>query len=126
PPLQGAIAWWAPPWQKTVLEGGRWRGPYSDVRQSIYILRFSNFIGRMLDEIANISASFPNVTRRAVGIKHAMAGYHGIRMQSLNLIERAQPLVSGLFIALGEIGMRVVIDGVARYDQGNRRNVQRR
>ena len=61
------------------------------------------------------------MTRRAVGIKHTMAGCHGIRMQSLNLIERARPLASGLFIALGEIGMRVVIDGVARYDQANRR-----
>src|SRR5262249_28016041 len=56
-----------------------------------------------LVEIANTSASFPNVTRRAVGIKHAMAGYHAIRMQSLNLIERAQPLASGLFIALAEV-----------------------
>jgi hypothetical protein len=45
-------------------------------------------------------------------------------MQSLDFMERAKPLVPSIFIALGEVGMRVVVDGIARYDQPNRRNVQ--
>jgi hypothetical protein len=47
------------------------------------------------------------VTRRAIRIKHTVAGYHRSRMQSLDPIQRAQPLAPGLFIALREIGVIV-------------------
>jgi len=78
-----------------------------------------------LVEVAEVGAGFLDVTRRAVGIKHTMTGYHGFRMQGLDCIKRSQPLAPGLFIALGQIGMCVVIDGVSGYDQSNGRNVKR-
>ena len=80
---------------------------------------------RDLVEVADITARFLDVTGRAIGIEHAMTGYHRFRMQSLDFIQRAKPLVPGFFIALGEVGMRVVVDSIARHDQPNRRNVQR-
>src|SRR4029077_10536220 len=70
-------------------------------------------------EVADINARFLDVTGRATGIKHAMTGYHRFRMQSLDFIERAKPLVPGFFIALGEVGMRGVVDSIARHDQPN-------
>ena len=79
---------------------------------------------RDLVEVADITARFLDVMGRAIGIKHAMTGYHRFRMQSFDFIERAKPLVPGLFIALGEIRMHVVVDSIAGYDQANRRNVQ--
>ena len=39
------------------------------------------------------------------------------------LVQRAEPLAPGLFIALREVGMRVVIDAIPRYHQANGRNV---
>ena len=74
---------------------------------------------RYLVEAADVTARFLDVTGRAIGIKHAMTGYHRFRMQSLYFVERAKPLVPGLFIALGEVGMRVVVDCIARHDQPN-------
>lgn len=53
-----------------------------------------------------------------------MTCYQDFGMQSLDFIQRAQPLVPGLFIALGEIRMRVVIDSIAGCDDANRRNAQ--
>gem|GEM_PF-5250537 len=46
-----------------------------------------------------------------------MTGYNSFWMQSLNFIERSQPLAASLFIALGQIRMCVVIHGVSGYDQ---------
>src|SRR4029453_12300597 len=36
---------------------------------------------------------FLDVTGKTIGIKHAMTGYHRFRMQPLDFIERAKPLV---------------------------------
>src|SRR6266403_4442311 len=78
-----------------------------------------------LVEVAEVGAGFLDVTRRTVGIKHTMTGYHGFRMQSLDCIKRSQSLAPGLFIALSQIGRCVVIDGVSGYDQSNGRNMER-
>ena len=59
-----------------------------------------------------VSPGFVDVTRRAVGVKDTMTSYDCFRMKSLDLIQRAQPLDPGLFIALCEIEVRVVIDGI--------------
>jgi hypothetical protein len=42
-----------------------------------------------------------------IEVKHTMTGYHCSRMQGLDLIQRAQPLAPGLFIALREIEVRI-------------------
>jgi len=76
-------------------------------------------------KVIKISPGFVDVSRRTVGVKNTMTSYDSFRMQSLDLIQRAQPFDSGLFIALREIGVRVVIDGISRYHQANRRNMQR-
>jgi hypothetical protein len=55
---------------------------------------------------------FLDVTKRAVGVKDTMTSYDCFRMMSLYLIQRAQPLAPGLFIALGEIEVSFVIDGI--------------
>src|SRR5580704_15450511 len=54
-------------------------------------------------KIMEVSAGFVDVTRRAVGVKNTMTSYDCFRMKGLDLIERAQPLASCLFIALREI-----------------------
>ena len=43
-----------------------------------------------------------------------MSGYHCSRKQGFDLIQRAQPLTSGLFIALSEVRVRVVVDRIPR------------
>ena len=63
-------------------------------------------------KVMEVSPGFVDVTRRAVGIKDTMTSYDYFRMKSLNLIQRAQPLDPGFFIALREIEVRVVIDGI--------------
>jgi hypothetical protein len=60
----------------------------------------------------DVSSGFLDVTRRAVGVKNTMPRYDGIRTKSLDLIQCAQTLDTGLFIALREIEVRVVIDGI--------------
>src|SRR6267378_137093 len=79
-----------------------------------------------LVEVAEVGAGFLDVTRRAVGIKHTMTGYYCSRMQGLDLIERAEPLTSGLFIAFCEIRVGIVVDRIPRYNQATRRHMQRR
>ena len=54
-----------------------------------------------------------------------MSGYHCSRMQGFDLIQRPQPLTPGLFIALSEVRVRVVVDRIPRYNQPNRRHMQR-
>ena len=54
-----------------------------------------------------------------------MSGYHYSRMQGFDLIQRAQPPTSGLFIALSEVRVRVVVDRIPGYNQANRRHMQR-
>src|ERR1700676_3772091 len=65
---------------------------------------------RDLVEVADITARFLDVMGRAIGIRHAMTGYHRFRVQSLDFTERAKPLVPGLFIVRGEVGIPVVVD----------------
>jgi hypothetical protein len=55
---------------------------------------------------------FLDVTGRAIGFKNAVAGYHRLRMQSLDLIPYGEPLAPCLFIAFQKIGVRVVIDSI--------------
>lgn len=38
------------------------------------------------------------------------------RMQGLDFVERSEPVVPALFVALREIEVRVVVDAVSRYD----------
>src|SRR5882672_4203955 len=54
-----------------------------------------------------------------------MSGNHCSRLQGFDLIQRAQPLTSGLFVALSEVRVRVVVDRIPRYNQANRRQIQR-
>ena len=76
-------------------------------------------------KVMEVTSGFFDVTRRAIGVKHAMTCYHCSRMQGLDLIQRAEPLAPGLFIALREIEVRVVVDSIPRYNQANRRHMQR-
>jgi len=50
-------------------------------------------------EVADVTASLLDVTRRAVGIKHAMSSHDRFRMEGLDSIQRLKPLVPGLFVA---------------------------
>jgi hypothetical protein len=65
------------------------------------------------------------VTRRAIGVKHAMTGYHGSWMQGLDLIQRAEPLPLGVFDRTPREGVSVIIDSIPRYNQANGRHMQR-
>jgi hypothetical protein len=58
----------------------------------------------------DVTSGFLDVTRRAVGVNNTIPRYDCIRMKSLDLIHCAQRLDPGLFIALREIEVRVVID----------------
>ena len=73
----------------------------------------------------DVSSGFLDVRRRAIRVTDTMPRYHCTRVQGLDLIQRAQPLDPGLFIALREIEVRVVIDCIPRYHQANRRHMQR-
>jgi hypothetical protein len=68
---------------------------------------------------------FLDMTRRAIGIKHTVAGYYSSRMQGLDFVERAQPLAPSLSIALGEVEVRVVVNSISRHHQADRRRMQR-
>src|SRR5215472_16005911 len=46
-----------------------------------------------------------------------MAGHDRFRMQGLDPVERSEPFLPCLLVALGEIEVRVVVDAIARYDQ---------
>jgi len=63
-------------------------------------------------KVANVTSGFLDVTRRVIGVKHTMAGYYGSRMQGLDFVQRAQPLLPSFFIALSEIGVSVVVDSI--------------
>ena len=73
----------------------------------------------------DVLSGFIEVTRRAVGLKHTVAGYHGSGIEGCDLIQCAQPLAPGLFIALRKIKVRVVINCIPRYNQAYRRHMQR-
>jgi hypothetical protein len=60
-----------------------------------------------------------------MGAEDAMTGYHCSRIQALDLIQRVELLAPGVFIALREIGVRVVIGSIPRNHEVNRRNIQR-
>src|ERR1700730_9911191 len=68
------------------------------------------------DEVTEIPSRFFDVARRAIGIEHTVPCNHGFRSQGFDCVEGAEPLVASLFVALGKIEMRVVVDAVSRYD----------
>src|SRR5216684_5913359 len=72
-----------------------------------------------------VSPSFLDVQRRAIRVEHAMSGNYCLRTQSLDGIQRAQPLTSGLFVALREIRVGIVVDRIPGDHQTNRRHMQR-
>ena len=59
------------------------------------------------------------------GSSTPVASYHHFGMQGLDFVQRAQPPVSSLSIALGELGVGVVVDRIPRDHQTNRRHMQR-
>ena len=73
-----------------------------------------------------VTSRFLDVARRAIGIEHAMTSDHCFRMQGLDFVERAEPLTASLSVALREIKVRVVVDGVSRHDQTDGMRVQPR
>src|SRR5215831_15343298 len=72
-----------------------------------------------------VGSGFLDMTRRAIGVKHAMARYDCLGMQGLDLIQRTQPFASGIVIALSQVRVRVVIDSIPGYHQANRWDMQR-
>src|SRR6266850_920631 len=77
-------------------------------------------------EVADVASSLLDVTRRAVGLEHAMSRHDCFRLQGLDSIQRSKPLVPGLLVALREIEVRVVVDAIPGYDQANGTHMQRR
>src|SRR5260370_4463468 len=63
-------------------------------------------------KVMEVSPSFLDVQRRAIRVEHAMSGNYCLRTQSLDRIQRAQPLTSGLFVALREIRVGIVVDRI--------------
>ena len=61
-------------------------------------------------QVTDVTSDFPDVARRTIGVKKAVASYHRQRTQNLDLIECGEPLVPCPFIAFRKIGVRVVID----------------
>src|SRR5258708_39790518 len=55
-----------------------------------------------------------------------MTGDHCFRIQGLDFVQRPEPLVRSLVVALREIEMRVVVDAISRYDQTDGRHMQRK
>ena len=49
---------------------------------------------------------------------------HRARLQRIDLVERGEPLLPLLRVRLDEVQVNVVVDGVARNDESDRRNMQ--
>ena len=77
-------------------------------------------------EVSDITTGFLNMTRRAIGVEHTMTGDHYSGMQALDLIQCAEPLAASFYTAFREVGVSVVIDGIAGYDQADGRHMQSR
>jgi len=65
-----------------------------------------------------------NVAGIVVVFRHLVPGDHGLRFQSLKLVERGNPLKPALRIGLAKIGMDAVVDRIPGDDQSDRRDVQ--
>src|SRR5580704_5551867 len=76
------------------------------------------------NEVTQVTPCLLNVARRAIGFEYTMTSDHGFRMQGLDCVERAQPLLRGLLVTLREIEVRVVVDGIPRYNQTDGRHIQ--
>jgi hypothetical protein len=63
-------------------------------------------------KVTKVTPGFLDVASGAIGVKHTMTCDHRPRMQDFDFIQRREPLSPGLLIGLGQIGMRVVVDGI--------------
>src|SRR5258708_32307266 len=70
-----------------------------------------------------VSPSFLDVQRRAIGVEHAMSGNYCLRTQSLDRIQRAQPLTSGLLVVISTIRVVLVVDRITVVQHTNLRHM---
>ena len=76
------------------------------------------------DEIADVIARLGNVTRRVVGIDRTMSDDDGAGMEVLDLLNGREPIEQALMVRFDQVGMRSIVDGVARDHQADRGHVQ--
>ena len=75
-------------------------------------------------EVLNITARFPDMTRRVVRIERAVPHNDGLWFQRFDLIDGGEPGDQPLVVGLDEVGMGAVVDGVTRDNESDRRHMK--